>query len=538
MKNFIGGGLRTLPGTGGIVFNQPIQPKAPKISLAQKMFGPTSTLRHLPEAIKETGREFKFLPQPLREPAKKAREFIIPESPEQAKQFGLVPAGKNVFLDPLFGVGAMKIVGPTVVKKAAVPIFKGFKALTTKTLEKLKGRIETSKQFISDLTNAPDLKQGERNVLRQVLAEYPEGSKIPTKEFANKVQTELLPLKKKISHSNQDIIETDFVPKWEGSAILPDELRGNIANYSEHVYESPIKTSAGEKHYPGITDNYFAHTRIEDLGSPLAKESLKGLAPQDVARFKAMGKQAGTRRVIELQSDLFQKGRLEAETTATLGQGLPELGKITDTKRLAEVARLEPYRNTWHERIIREEIKDAAKAGKTKLQFPTGETAMKVEGLGEEAGGGMMFAYKGFPIEKRSLKIGREIYSEASDQDWIIIDILGEGKFNAVPKGSIERLTKLGHTRQQAEQLSRETFDISGKVDTSNPIFRFYEKEVQSFLKRIRPDMKRITDPQGVEWFETSLTTKDVKAPIEAFGAGLFPLLEKKEERKKLKLFK
>lgn len=32
--------------------------------------------------------------------------------------------------------------------------------------------------------------------------------------------------------------------------------------------------------------------------------------------------------------------------------------------------------------MVREEIAQAAKDGRTKLQFPTGETAMKVEGLG------------------------------------------------------------------------------------------------------------------------------------------------------------
>jgi hypothetical protein len=34
--------------------------------------------------------------------------------------------------------------------------------------------------------------------------------------------------------------------------------------------------------------------------------------------------------------------------------------------------------------MVREEIKKAAQDGKTKLQFPTGETAMKIEGLGDE----------------------------------------------------------------------------------------------------------------------------------------------------------
>ena len=47
------------------------------------------------------------------------------------------------------------------------------------------------------------------------------------------------------------------------SITLPDELRGNVANYDEHVYRSPIKTSAGDIHFTSARDpidNYFAHS--------------------------------------------------------------------------------------------------------------------------------------------------------------------------------------------------------------------------------------------------------------------------------------
>src|SRR5262249_41391694 len=129
---------------------------------------------------------------------------------------------------------------------------------------------------------------------------------------------------------------------------------------------------------------YFAHTRVEDL------------PPSDFA--KTGQKFAGdTRRVIELQSDLFQKGRLDTEKIphgAEYGAALreahdrgftgDEANKLA-TKWVSEtkdLSKLEPYRNTWWQRIVREEVKQAAKDGKTKLQFPTGETAMKIEGLG------------------------------------------------------------------------------------------------------------------------------------------------------------
>ena len=46
----------------------------------------------------------------------------------------------------------------------------------------------------------------------------------------------------------------------------------------------PIKTSAGTTHFGKESDSYFGHTRIEDMADNK------------------------TRRVIEVQSDLYQKG--------------------------------------------------------------------------------------------------------------------------------------------------------------------------------------------------------------------------------------
>jgi hypothetical protein len=60
-----------------------------------------------------------------------------------------------------------------------------------------------------------------------------------------------------------------------------------------------------------------------------------------------------------------------------------EAARIKVQPRIDEVSKLEPYRNTFWERMIREEIKTAGKDEITKLQFPTGETAMKIEGLGD-----------------------------------------------------------------------------------------------------------------------------------------------------------
>lgn len=188
--------------------------------------------------------------------------------------------------------------------------FTGFKDLTTKVLERLKGKSVTSKQEILDFTNMPELKQTERDLIRNVVEGYKE-AKIPVQDFAEKVQDNLLKLKRitpryntkeeaKIFGVSEEAAEMYNAPARYENVVLPDNLRGNVSDYSEVIYNSPIKTSAGQVHFNNDfgSENYFGHTRIEDMADNQ------------------------TRRVIEVQSDLHQRGRLAEERTAALGKGL------------------------------------------------------------------------------------------------------------------------------------------------------------------------------------------------------------------------
>ena len=372
--------------------------------------------------------------------------------------------------------------------------------LTTKLLSQLEGKTTVSKQFIEDLTNQGALRQPERDLIRSKLAEL-KGNDVNVKEFANSVKTELLPLKTEIrTEGNATKPYSASSPRYE-NVSLPSDIRGSIANYDEHIYQSPIKTSAGDVHFNDTNyPNYFAHTRIEDM---------------------ADGK---TRRVIEAQSDLFQKGRLETEVAKATPAG--QSRDIT-----ADMKKLEPYRNTWHERVIREEIKQAAIDGKTALQFPTGETAMKIEGLGqsenrwrllyediETPGGSRPSGSK--KLKAEDLEVGQRIAEDGFvNNDWIITDVLGDGKFKAVPKNTFESYK--GYSVKDPEALReidiyKESFDISGKVDTSNPIYKFYEKDVQKFLSKFGG--KKVVDGQGVSWIEIPVSKESAKAPVQAFG--------------------
>ena len=443
---------------------------------------------------------------------------------EGAKKLSFIGSPEKTMEAALnFGPGALA----SVQRKIAPKVFGGFKDITLDTLEKLKGRSTVSKQFIEDLANRAELRQAERDLIRNVLKDMEpsvdknvssglgssknlvdwQKSNINVQQFANKVKTELLPLKRTVAGTGYGRYE---------NISLPKESRGPVSGYQEHVYKSPIETSAGETHFAGMgADKYFAHSRIEDL------------PPMTLNASKLGAKTDKIRRVIELQSDLFQKGRLEGEkipftSEKYTGQMKTYLQKNVAIRE-AEISKLEPYRNTWHERIIREEVKQAAKDSKTKLQFPTGETAMKIEGLGETAS-----FYRGVntnlpPIKPDELKVGMEVY-ERGNHEFIITDVLGDGKFKAAPKAlyyrNLERIKGGFLTKKQAEEsisFFEETFDISGKVDTSNPIYRFYEKEVGRFLTN-KFGAKLITDPQGVKWWELNIGKELKDIPVLAHG--------------------
>lgn len=398
---------------------------------------------------------------------------------------------------------------PTPAQEVSRETFKGFPDLSTTVLEKLKGRSSVSKQFISDLTNSAELKQTEKDVIRRALED--EGNTIDVPKFANKVKAELLPLNVKESG------RTAFEARQEGkpsakyeNISLPEEVRGDVKNYKEKIYESPVETSAGDVHFKGDAPNYFGHTRIEDMADD------------------------ATRRVIEVQSDLYQRGRLQSEKQKDM---------VNETRggdvQTEGFKKLEQYNDpTAHLRMIREEIKKAAEDGKTKLQFPTGETAMKIEGLGDNTVWSLDNSSSAVPEE---LEVGKEIYRGEGDTGtdendaWIITDVLGDGKFKAVPKrymddlnaklrGEVktfsgENLHHVGTPEGKAKYLDdlKETFDISGKANTENPIYKFYEKDVGKYLKN-KYKAEIVTDENGVNWFEVNVNPKAKSEPVIAYS--------------------
>lgn len=440
--------------------------------------------------------------------------------------------------------------------------------LSTKILEDLQGREIVSKQYILDATNRGEIKQQERDIIRKALED--EGDKVNVADFTKKVRAELLPLK--ITRSND---EYEHVSLKEG--------RGNVKDYGENVYESPYATLASGGHYPKH-ENYFGHTRYEDMGdnttrriievqSDLAQkggiESLESEDTRAVIKGSIRNKEdklsselySLNRKIQKIREDIMSALRAKDESTAqklsdeakpfleqkkSLTKELQDLKESVSEKGLNK---LKQYSNpTAHFRLVREEIKKAAEDGKTKIQFPTGETAMKIEGLGSTSR--FVFGDESQPelyntlVTVSDLQVGQSVYDD--NMEWIITDVLGDGKFRAIPKRDLEivndselyqKANKWGYLHDDNGHITvdwnkvvkddvfmdlldkssyAEQFDISGKIDKSNPIYRFYEKDLGRYLKN-NYDAKLVTDKNGVTWYEVNVNPDLAEQPVMAF---------------------
>lgn len=200
----------------------------------------------------------------------------------------------------------------------------------------------------------------------------------------------------------------------------------------------------------------------------------------------------------------------------TLGKYLQE-NFGDELGRVKQFDKLTPFTNDrFGERIMRERIKAKAQAGYEKYRLPTGETIGKIEGFAD-AQTRWRSSGNGHLLKSEELKVGSQINSNGQSE-WIITDILGDGRFKAVPQSSLRNV--MGETvaeKLRTGQLSQlaETFDLTGK---SNPQYRRYSNWGK-FLKN-KLGGKEVTDPQGNTWIEANIKGEKKKA-IPAFGGHI-----------------
>lgn len=299
-------------------------------------------------------------------------------------------------------------------------------------------------------------------------------------------------------------------------------------NYTENEIATPAITPAIKGHAQFSTDKGIGHFRSDDRqkvkgkGIYTKEQADKDLKEGKISQFEydmassTFDKESPTetdtktRRILEVQSDLFQKGR-DSKDLISLPT-IPEYeieklkNELTDKAytenwtqekldiELAKVDKLEKDSikgndkqnqflqllnkdNNWVTFFIKSIIQDSAKKGYEKVLFPTGNTASKVEGHStlEE-----FKKQKEDRIKQLEEQIKRtKEFPKADSLDAAAIDTYN---------------TEINQIKQELERVEKEGFAALA------PIFKFYEETVSNILKKQGYNPVLITDEYGNTW--------------------------------------
>lgn len=321
-----------------------------------------------------------------------------------------------------------------------------------------------------------------------------------------------------------------------------DKLNKNVPKIPTEIYKD--LTVPGGSNY---TEN--------EIATPLITPSIKGHAEfatdNGIGWFRSdeVTNNTNTRRILEVQSDLFQKGRNSTGlVTNTEGRGefigsdenenyfSDETG--TDNKFL----QLLNKDNNWVNFFIKSIVQDSSKKGYNKVLFPLGNTANKVEG---------QTTLEEFKKEKENrLKYLEntqvKYFAEELSSDWEPIGNRTESfntKEEAEIKGKKDYLNyQISETdgfdntieiKQLKQELQR--LEIEGSA-TFLPIHNFYETTITNTLNKIygKDNIKQITDEYGNTWNELTIanvsSTVDLQPTVEdpLISPSLIPGLSNK----------
>jgi len=345
---------------------------------------------------------------------------------------------------------------------------------------------------------------------------------------------------------------------------LPTEIYSNLTvpggtNYTENEIATPAITPSIKGHAEFATDQGIGWFRSDD------KASNKEYSVQDFNDMYNYERSLGypnatpttTRRILEVQSDLFQKGRgkkdLSYSITEVFNDNLKSHqyqksfeyngskygnidGGFYKTNPYTPITKLEfdnVYKkvineinnknnnknkflqllnqgNNWVTFFVKSIIQDSAKKGYEKVLFPSGNTASKVEGH---------TTLEQFKKEKENrlakLEEDNNKNKKALEDGYYLED------FKGLRPAEKEYLTDV--TRKQTEEtISRNTNEIIQlkqelvRVETEGfgalaPIYNFYENTVTNILKKQGYTPKKVTDEYGNTWNEVEIKpTRDL----------------------------
>ena len=317
-------------------------------------------------------------------------------------------------------------------------------------------------------------------------------------------------------------------------------------NYTENEIATPAIVPSIKGHAQFSTDNGIGWFRGDDRMLNRDERTVPNswTSVNNPNNVVEKGTSTKTRRILEVQSDLFQKGRdkenlhkfYENKFKIEQYEGkfrilnsedkykweyLPE--KFDSKEEAKEFAlnlrgnnsieknqflQLLNKDNNWVTFFVKSIIQDSAKKGYEKVLFPSGNTAAKVERHNT------LETLKEITQDRiKELKNNLEL---TKDDEWIKGIIEYEYENNEYDpetgpvRSSVEHIRKtlVNRYTYELKEKERELDDIINGRTKLGVIHSFYEKDITNILKKQGYNPTRITDEYGNTWNEVEITSK------------------------------
>ncbi len=247
---------------------------------------PKSTLDFLIPSIKETITEYKWLPKKVREPIKKAWEFVWPQTPEEAQKMGMIPITRKATGEPLEKPVYVDIMG----------LSGGLAKASEKVAAKVVAKISPVQKVINALKEAKPLRG-----LQERLYTKARGTKL----------AKMLGVAKKTTG------EAGFFAE-----------KGALKGELPKVQFESIRKQIGQEEIDTLFNQVKASPILTEWEKIPAREGLSKI-------FGEIGGQVPTKNEIKLLKDVFGE-----DFTATILEKMPLLDKIKEAGlQLANIPR-------------------------------------------------------------------------------------------------------------------------------------------------------------------------------------------------------
>jgi hypothetical protein len=344
------------------------------------------------------------------------------------------------------------------------------------------------------------------------------------------------------NYTESEIATPGIIPNIKGHAdfstdngigwFRSDEQSGIIIKSFENVVKFHLKNNGPEEIAMDIEvsfekkGNKWFETFEDDTREISETEARKAWNKnQKLITTADSGVGSKTRRVLEVQSDLFQKGRDKKDLINTVS------GKENQFLQLLNKD------NTWVTFFVKSILQDSARRGYEKVLFPTGKTAAKVEGhetiadeinkINEDIDILNLF------LDKKSQEKALEIAYDSNKQGYYI---KGKTTFlnNDITHKEKQYFLELVEIAKDQLETKKQEMKTQ-RLEKLKPVEAFYTNRVTNILNKLY-DVKQITDEHGNTWNEVTLE-KEQLADI-AFSRTKESLIPETKTAKPIKVFR